>query len=204
MNKRNYKIIRLYAISLLCIVSYFFLENSNLIPNLVEKLETGRYGDFPAFFLTGLFKNGLLCLGIGLFLIVSFILIKEKVSQKRYKDKHGNEIIEKGDETYIIPAKYEKTGASYKIFLRNETDKIVTIKNKFTLRPNEENIFTFVDTDSILFDIGPEIYFGEYGLETNDIKGQLAGIGGEYWETYKVPEDVEYGFVIVSPGSGDM
>ena len=49
--------------------------------------------------------------------------------------------LEKGDETFIIPAEYEKTGTKYKIFLRNETDKSVNIKDKFTLKPNErENI----------------------------------------------------------------
>ena len=125
-------------------------------------------------------------------------------TENRYKDKHGNEIIEKGDETFIIPAEYKKTGASYKIFLRNETDKPVSIKNKFTLKPNDEKIFKFVDTDSILFDFGPKIYFGDTGLEVDDKKGELAGIGGEYWEKYKVPEDVEYGFVIVPLGEGDM
>ncbi|MEW7289376.1 hypothetical protein [Aquimarina sp. 2304DJ70-9] len=125
-------------------------------------------------------------------------------NENRYKDKLGNEIIEKGDETYIIPAKYEKTGASYKIFLRNETDKSVVIKKKFKLNPSEEKIFSLIDTDSILFDIGPEIYFGEYGLETEDKKGQLAGIGGGFWKKYKVPDDVEYGFVIVKAGNGDI
>ncbi len=123
--------------------------------------------------------------------------------ENRYKDKHGNEIIEKGDETYIIPAEYEKTGATYKIFLRNETDKSVSIKDKFTLKPDEEKIFEFVDTDFMLFDIGPKIYFGDTGLEVEDKKGELAGIGGEYWEKYDVPDDVEYGFVIVKPGEGD-
>jgi hypothetical protein len=125
-------------------------------------------------------------------------------NENRYKDKHGNEIIEKGDDTYIIPAEYKKTGASYKIFLRNETDKPVNIKSKFTLKPNDEKIFEFVDTDSIIFDIGTKIFFGETGLEVDDKKGELAGIGGEYWEKYKVPEDVEYGFVIVPAGEGDM
>lgn len=125
-------------------------------------------------------------------------------TENRYKDKHGNEIIEKGDEIYIIPAEYEKTGASYKIFLRNETDKPVNIKDKFTLKPNDEKIFEFVDTDSIIFDIGIKIFFGETGLEVDDEKGELAGIGGEYWEKYKVPDDVEYGFVIVPPDEGDM
>ena len=133
--------------------------------------------------------------------ILSFLFGCKK--ENRCTDKHGNEIIEKGDETYIIPAEYQKTGASYKIFLRNETDKSVNIKDKFTLDSNEEKIFNFADTDSILFDIGPKIYFGEYGLEIDDAQGQLAGIGGDYWDKYNVPDDVEYGFVIVPPGEGD-
>ena len=124
-------------------------------------------------------------------------------NEKKYKDKHGNEIIKKGEDTYIVPAEYKKTGASYKIFLRNETDESVNIKGKFTLNPNEDKVFNFIDTDSILFDIGPKIYFGEYGLEVEDKKSELAGIGGEFWKKYKVPDDVEYGFVIVNPGKGD-
>src|SRR5690554_3184967 len=134
--------------------------------------------------------------------ILSFLFCCKK--ENRYKDKLGNEIIEKGDETYIIPGEYEKTGVSYKIFLRNETDKPVNIKGKFTLKTNEEKIIEFVDTDSLLFEIGPKIYFGETGLEVEDKKGELAGIGGDYWEKYKVPDDVEYGFVIVPLGEGDM
>lgn len=121
----------------------------------------------------------------------------------RHKDKHGNEIIEKGDDTYIIPDEYEKKGTVYKIFLKNETDKSITITDRFSLRPNEDKIIEFVDTDSIILDIGPKIFFGEFGLEVEDKKAELAGIGGEYWEKYNVPDDVEYGFVIVNPGEGD-
>ncbi|TYA74029.1 hypothetical protein [Seonamhaeicola marinus] len=134
--------------------------------------------------------------------ILSFLFGCKK--ETRYTDKHGNIIIEKGGKMSIIPAEYEKTGTSYKIFLRNETNKSIIIKDRFTLSPNEEKTFVFVDTDSILFNIGPEIYFGEYGLETDDKEGQLAGIGGKFWEKYNVPDDVEYGFVIVPPGKGDI
>ena len=95
---------------------------------------------------------------------------------------------EKGDETFIIPAEYKKTGAPCKIFLRNETDKKVSIKDKFSLKPNEEKIFEFTDTDSMLFDFGAKIFFGETGLEIDDKKGELARIGGEYWEKYIVPD----------------
>lgn len=122
----------------------------------------------------------------------------------RYVDKYENTIIEKGNKTYIIPARYKKTGTIYKIFLKNKAGKPITIKNKFTLSVNEEKILKLIDTDSIIFDIGSKIFFGDYGLETNDREGQLAGIGGNYWEKYKVPDDVEYGFVIVQPGEGDI
>lgn len=133
--------------------------------------------------------------------ILSFLFGCKK--ENRYTDKHGNAIIEKGTKTYIKPAKYKKTGESYKIFLRNETDKSVSIKDKFTLKPNEEKIFEFIDTDYILFDFGAKIFFGITGLEIDDKKGQLAGIGGEYWEKYRVPDDVQYGFVIVRSDEGD-
>jgi hypothetical protein len=78
MNKRKYKIIRLYIISLVCIVCYFLLENSNIISELVQISEKGRYGGFPTFFLTGLFKYGLLVIGISIITIMSFLLIRER------------------------------------------------------------------------------------------------------------------------------
>ena len=79
MSKQNFKIIKLYLISLLCIVLFFFLDDSNIIAELVQKSEKGRYGSFPVFLLTGLFKHGLLIVGVGLFLILSFLLIKNKL-----------------------------------------------------------------------------------------------------------------------------
>ncbi|MDY3547275.1 hypothetical protein PG291_01475 [Riemerella anatipestifer] len=134
--------------------------------------------------------------------ILSFLFGCKK--ENKYTDSHGNVIIEKGDETFIIPTECVKNGASYKIFLRNETDRTVRIKDKFSLQSNEEKIIEFVDTDSILFDFGAKIFFGNTGLEVSDKKGELAGIGGKYWEKYKIPDDVEYGFVIVPSGKGDI
>lgn len=78
MRKRNLRIIRLYIISLFCIVVYFLLENSSIISELVQKSEEGRYGGFPTFFLTGLFKYGLLIIGIGIIIILSFLLVKRR------------------------------------------------------------------------------------------------------------------------------
>lgn len=78
MNKRNNKILRLYMIGLICIVFYIFLENSNIITELVQKSEKGRYGGFPTFFLTGIFKYGLLVIGISIIIIISFLLIRER------------------------------------------------------------------------------------------------------------------------------
>ena len=78
MNKRNLKIIRLYIISLVCIVCYFLLENSNIISELVKISEKWRYGGFPTFFLSGLIKYGLLIVGISIIIIMNFLLIKER------------------------------------------------------------------------------------------------------------------------------
>jgi hypothetical protein len=82
MNKKSFKIIRLYVISLICIVCYFFLENSSIIPELVQISEKGRYGGFPTFFLTGLFKYGLLVVGIGIIIILTFLLIRERINNE--------------------------------------------------------------------------------------------------------------------------
>lgn len=79
MNTRNYKIVRLYLISFICIVTYFFLEHSNVIPNLMEKMSKFRYDGFPTFFLTGLLKYGLLVYGIGNIIFLSIMLIKAKI-----------------------------------------------------------------------------------------------------------------------------
>jgi type II secretory pathway component PulF len=81
MHKKNIKIVRLYIISLICIVCYFLLENSTIIPELVQISEKGRYSGFPTFFLTGLFKYGLLLVGIGIILILTFLLIRERTKK---------------------------------------------------------------------------------------------------------------------------
>jgi hypothetical protein len=134
--------------------------------------------------------------------ILSFTLISCK-KENSFFDKQGNEFIEKEEKLHIIPAEYQKTGELYKIFLYNQTDRMVTIENTFALQVGEKKVFKFADTDSILLDIGSKIYFGDNGLETEDKENQIAGIGGEYWKIYHVPDDVEYGFVIVPPGQGD-
>lgn len=72
-------------ISLVCIVCYILLENSNIISELVQISEKGRYGGFPTFFLTGLFKYGLLIVGISIITIMSFLLIRERTKKRMNK-----------------------------------------------------------------------------------------------------------------------
>ena len=78
-NKRSLRILGLYAIGLICIVCYFLLENSNIIQELIEKLNKLKYNEFSAFFMSGLFKYGLLVVGIGIIIILSFLLIRERI-----------------------------------------------------------------------------------------------------------------------------
>jgi len=85
MHKKNLKIVRLYIISLICIVCYFLLENSTIISELVQISEKGRYSGFHVFFLTGLFKYGLLVIGIGIIIILTFLLIRERAKKQLNK-----------------------------------------------------------------------------------------------------------------------
>ena len=78
MEKQNFKVLRIYIFSVLCILCFFLLENTRIIPELLQKFEKSRYGGFPTFFLTGLLKYGLLVLGISNIIIMSFIIIREK------------------------------------------------------------------------------------------------------------------------------
>ena len=82
MNKKVFKIIKLYAISLICIACYFLLENTNFLLELIEKFSKLRYSGFPAFFISGLIKYGLLFVGIGIIIILNYLLIKEKIEKQ--------------------------------------------------------------------------------------------------------------------------
>ena len=88
MNRRNYKIVRLYVISIICIVCYFLLDNSNIISELVENSRKGRNSGFIMFIFTAIFKYGLLVIGVGIVLILSFLLIKEKYFQISSKKRN--------------------------------------------------------------------------------------------------------------------
>jgi hypothetical protein len=83
--KKILKIVGFYMIGLLCIVCFFFLDNTNIISGLVEKADKFRYYGFPTFLLTGLFKYSLLIVGLGTIIIMSFLLIKEKISESNLK-----------------------------------------------------------------------------------------------------------------------
>ena len=82
MYKKNIKIVRLYIIGLICIVCYFLLENSTIIYELVEKSNKLRYSGFVTFLLTGLLKYGLLIVGIGIIIILTFLLIREGTKKR--------------------------------------------------------------------------------------------------------------------------
>jgi hypothetical protein len=81
MTNRNLKIVKQYIIGLCCIIFFFLLENSNIIPYLFEKLNKLRNNEFVTFIITGLIKYGLLFYGIIVIVILSFLLIKEKISE---------------------------------------------------------------------------------------------------------------------------
>lgn len=115
MNKKNLKIVRLYTISLICIVSYVLLENSYIIPELVEKSSKGRYNGFVTFIFSGFFKYGLLVIGICIIVILSFILIKEKYLQNSDKklNKRTNKSVE--NRTKRLNTKYQQANRKLRL-----------------------------------------------------------------------------------------
>lgn len=128
----------------------------------------------------------------------------EKPKEKKWIDSHGNVFIEKGTEVSIIPAKYNKTGKTYRVFIFNETSDEIGIIENLKINPNEFKVFNLKDTDTLKLDNGVKFMFGEtYGLEIDDKKSQVSGLGGKFLDEYKVPDDAEWAFVIVPVGKGD-
>ncbi|UAB75582.1 hypothetical protein [Mesoflavibacter sp. SCSIO 43206] len=126
----------------------------------------------------------------------------EKV--EKWTDSNGNVFIEKGNEISIIPAKYNKTGKTNKVFIYNETSNGIGIIGNLKIKPNEFKVFNLKDTDTLKLENGVKFMFGEtYGLEVEDKKSQVSGLGGKYLDIYKVPDYAEWAFVIVPIGDGD-
>jgi hypothetical protein len=127
-------------------------------------------------------------------------------SQKveKYIDSNGNIFTEKGNEVFIVPTAYEKTKKLYKIFLYNETSNNVGITKEFKIKPKEFRVFNLSDTDTLKLDIGVKFMFGKtHGLEVEDKKSQVNGLGGKYLTNYGVPNEIDWAFVIVPAGKGD-
>ena len=128
----------------------------------------------------------------------------EMTKEERWTDESGNAFIQKGNEVSIIPAKYDKTGKTYKVFIFNETSNEIRVSKKLKIQPNEFKVFNLVDTDTLELNNGVKFMFGEtYGLEVEDKNSQVSGLGGKYLDIYKVPNDAEWAFVIVPTGNGD-
>ncbi|AXT59263.1 DUF4844 domain-containing protein [Aquimarina sp. AD10] len=128
----------------------------------------------------------------------------EQPKEKKWTDSHGNIFIEKGTEVSIIPVKYDKTGKKYKVFLYNETTKNIGIIEGLIIKPKEFKVFNVTDTDTLKLENGVKFMFGEtYGLEVEDKKSQVSGLGGKYLTDYGVPNEIDFAFVIVPVGKGD-
>ena len=128
----------------------------------------------------------------------------ESKKVEKWTDSNGNVFTEKGNEISIIPAKYNKTGKTYKVFIYNETSEEIGIIENLKLKPNEFRVFNLKDIDTLKLNNGVKFMFGEtYGLEIEDKKSQVSGLGGEFLEKYGVPDKAEWAFVIVPVGKGD-
>ena len=83
LRDRRFKIIRLYMISICCLSLYYYFETSDLLPSLLEETKGTYTQEFKANFVSGLLKYGTLAIGSSIFIILSFILIKERIFKAR-------------------------------------------------------------------------------------------------------------------------
>ncbi|WP_299335012.1 hypothetical protein [uncultured Psychroserpens sp.] len=131
------------------------MDNSTIIPELVRKSDTGRYGDFPVFIITGLFKYGLIVVGIGLFIILTFLLIQEKFV--RYSDtKSTKKTLDRGkkqtENRDFILVVFRNFGQDEHIISNKTTPEII----KSTMRSinwNEFHIVQLVDKNDNALDV---------------------------------------------------
>jgi hypothetical protein len=128
----------------------------------------------------------------------------ESKKVEKWTDSNGNVFTEKGNEISIIPARYNKIGKTYKVFIYNETSNQIGIIGNLKIKPNEFKVFNLKNNDTLKLENGVKFMLGEtYRLEVEDKKSQVSGLGGKYLDIYKVPEDAEWAFVIVPNGDGD-
>ncbi|MGB5981645.1 MAG: hypothetical protein WBG46_05835 [Nonlabens sp.] len=78
MTKYYLKTIHYYALGILCILVYFYLENASFIPDLIAEASKGRYSGFPTFFITGLIKYGLLVYGVLSVVVVTVLWVRRR------------------------------------------------------------------------------------------------------------------------------
>ncbi len=77
--KRKIKIIALYLTGVLCMTAYWLIENATTWDSFLQKADNFRKATgFFFFLISGLIKYGLLMVGIGLCVILTVMLIRNK------------------------------------------------------------------------------------------------------------------------------
>ncbi|CAL2104419.1 conserved protein of unknown function [Tenacibaculum sp. 190130A14a] len=147
-----------------------------------------------------------------IFLIISLLIgftivylnLRNAKNENRYSDNHGNHFIEKGNRLFIVPSTYIIIGNRHNIFLYNESSNDVEITKELKIKPNHFRILNMRETDSLILNNRIKFTFNDDNeLEIEDNNSQISGLGGEFLNDYKVPNGVEWAFVIVEPNKGD-
>ena len=180
--KERHKLITKWLVFIITILTFFLLIYSTFFQNTRAKKHSEKTNE----------------------IIIKTEQPIETKKENKWTDSNGNVFIEKGNEVLIIPAKYNKTGKTYRVFIFNQTSNEIGIIENLKINPNEFKVFNLKDTDTLKLGNGVKFMFGEtYGLEIEDKKSQVSGLGGKFLDEYKVPDDAEWAFVIVPVGKGD-
>ena len=83
--KRKLKIAGFYFFGLICLVCFYWLDNSDFIAEEINQSRGRGYNGFETFLVSGLIKYGLLVYGIGSIVIMSLVLLQKKISENHLK-----------------------------------------------------------------------------------------------------------------------
>ncbi|MDY2586369.1 hypothetical protein [Winogradskyella aquimaris] len=149
-------------------------------------------------------KKVFLILSLLIGFAIVYLNLRNTKNTNRYSNDHGNYFIDKGNRLFIVPSTYVIIGNRHDIFLYNETANDVELAKDLKIKPNHFRILNMRESDSLILNNGIKFTFSnDNELEVEDNNSQISGLGGEFLNDYKVPNGVEWAFVIVEPGEGD-
>ncbi|MGV6832059.1 MAG: hypothetical protein ACWA5P_10940 [bacterium] len=214
MSRKQIEIIRLYIIGFCCILWFFFLKNSPAVQEYALSTSPSD-GGFLNFFSVGMFSYGLLVFGIGVYVMLTFSLLRsyflnKKTTSLKTKDdefSHANKVYLDANfgKDADTSQQFLNAKSSFSVFIYNETNNVIKANGAIRIKSKRSHVFKITDKQGVALDNGIQFFLNNtHGLEVIDDKAQVSGLGDDWRTKLKVPEHIDWAFIITNPGKGDQ